>query len=211
MVKKDAEKKRMGRQKIDIKFIENKENRQVTFSKRRTRLFNKAADLCVHYDASIAILTFSRAGRPYAFADRDIDSIIHRFVRTHSDQEPSNTHYPNRPNPLMDDYFRLVKDLEEETTQSSALAHRKNMPNSGGSGFWWDAEVDSLGLDELNSWVEALERLRENVAERVEEVQKGWSQGEVCAPSSSLLLVDSDTSNMAPLPEFLDFLEQYEF
>ncbi|KAL4204399.1 hypothetical protein AMTRI_Chr01g131840 [Amborella trichopoda] len=194
MVKKDAEKKRMGRQKIDIKFIENKENRQVTFSKRRTRLFNKAADLCVHYDASIAILTFSRAGRPYAFADRDIDSIIHRFTQS-----------------LDGRLFRLVKDLEEETTQSSALAHRKNMPNSGGSGFWWDAEVDSLGLDELNSWVEALERLRENVAERVGEVQKGWSQGKVCAPSSSLLLVDSDTSNMAPLPEFLDFLEQYEF
>ncbi|XP_006850537.2 agamous-like MADS-box protein AGL62 [Amborella trichopoda] len=201
----------MGRKKIDIKLIENKNNLQVTFSKRRNGLSRKAFDLCIKYGTSIAILAFSPAGRPYPFAHPDIDSIIHRFIRTHNNEEPSNVHYPHVHNPLMDEYSRLVKELEEEKKLSLALAQRKKMPNSGGSGFWWDAEVGSLGSHELTSWVESVERLRENVAKRVGEVQKGSNQVEVGAPSSSPPLVDSDTINLAPLPESIDFLEHYQF
>ncbi|MFS7907384.1 putative transcription factor MADS-type1 family [Helianthus anomalus] len=48
-----------GRNKIEIKKIEETNRRRVTFSKRRTRLFKKASELCILTRAQIAILVHS--------------------------------------------------------------------------------------------------------------------------------------------------------
>ncbi|ERN12119.1 hypothetical protein AMTR_s00159p00052500 [Amborella trichopoda] len=143
-------------------------NRQRTFTNRLKYLFDKAFALCIHCGASIAILVLSSEGEPYAFADQDIVSIINRFIRTQNNHEPSKTDYPTRPNPFKDEYLQLLKELKIEERLSLALAQI----NFGRSGFEGDAEVDSLGLDDLKLLAERVERLRENVVKRVEEVQK---------------------------------------
>ncbi|KAA8519520.1 hypothetical protein F0562_013776 [Nyssa sinensis] len=51
----------MGRQKIEIKKIEKKNNLQVTFSKRRTGLFKKAAQLSALCGAEVAVIVMSPA------------------------------------------------------------------------------------------------------------------------------------------------------
>ncbi|KAL1219849.1 Agamous-like MADS-box protein AGL61 [Cardamine amara subsp. amara] len=68
-----------GRQKIEIKEIKEENRRQVTFSKRRTGLFKKAAELSVLCGAQIGIITFSRCGRIYAFGN--VDTLIEKYVR----------------------------------------------------------------------------------------------------------------------------------
>ncbi|KAJ0236308.1 hypothetical protein HA466_0256350 [Hirschfeldia incana] len=53
----------MGRGKIEIKKIENKTSRQVTFSKRRSGLIKKASELSVLCDAHIGLIVFSTTGK----------------------------------------------------------------------------------------------------------------------------------------------------
>ncbi|XP_006390670.2 MADS-box transcription factor 23 [Eutrema salsugineum] len=68
-----------GRQKIEIKEIKEKNRRQVTFSKRRTGLFKKAAELSVLCGAQIGIITFSRFQRIYTFGN--VDTLIEKYLR----------------------------------------------------------------------------------------------------------------------------------
>ena len=58
----------MGRGKVQLKRIENKINRQVTFSKRRSGLLKKAFELGVLCDAEVALIVFSPRGRLYEYA-----------------------------------------------------------------------------------------------------------------------------------------------
>ncbi|KAG1362399.1 AGL6-like MADS-box transcription factor [Cocos nucifera] len=57
----------MGRGKVELKRIENKINRQVTFSKRRNGLLKKAYELSVLCDAEVALIVFSSRGKLYEF------------------------------------------------------------------------------------------------------------------------------------------------
>nr|ALM95518.1 SEPALLATA-like protein 2 [Nigella damascena] len=57
----------MGRGKVELKRIENKINRQVTFAKRRNGLLKKAYELSLLCDAEVALIIFSPAGKLYEF------------------------------------------------------------------------------------------------------------------------------------------------
>ncbi|KAK3443363.1 hypothetical protein EUGRSUZ_B03516 [Eucalyptus grandis] len=57
----------MGRGRVELKRIENKINRQVTFAKRRNGLLKKAYELSVLCDAEVALIIFSHRGKLYEF------------------------------------------------------------------------------------------------------------------------------------------------
>lgn len=58
---------KMGRGRVELKRIENKINRQVTFAKRRNGLLKKAYELSVLCDAEVALIIFSNRGKLYEF------------------------------------------------------------------------------------------------------------------------------------------------
>ncbi|KAG4128761.1 hypothetical protein ERO13_D09G039400v2 [Gossypium hirsutum] len=58
----------MGRGKVVLERIENKINRQVTFSKRRNGLLKKSYELSVLCDAEVALIIFSSRGKLSEFA-----------------------------------------------------------------------------------------------------------------------------------------------
>ncbi|KAJ1258160.1 hypothetical protein BS78_10G053200 [Paspalum vaginatum] len=58
----------MGRGKVELKRIENKISRQVTFAKRRNGLLKKAYELSVLCDAEVALIIFSSRGRLFEFS-----------------------------------------------------------------------------------------------------------------------------------------------
>lgn len=58
----------MGRRKVQLKRIENKSSRQVTFSKRRTGLMKKARELAVLCDVDVGLVIFSSRGKLYEFS-----------------------------------------------------------------------------------------------------------------------------------------------
>nr|AWK68122.1 MADS domain protein APETALA3-2b [Thalictrum thalictroides] len=57
----------MGRGKIEIKRIENRTNRQVTYSKRRAGIVKKAQELTVLCDAEVSLLMVSSTGRIHEY------------------------------------------------------------------------------------------------------------------------------------------------
>ncbi|KAL7192286.1 hypothetical protein ACSBR2_024179 [Camellia fascicularis] len=57
----------MGRGRVELKRIENKINRQVTFAKRRNGILKKAYELSVLCDAEVALIIFSNRGKLYEF------------------------------------------------------------------------------------------------------------------------------------------------
>ncbi|KAE8038635.1 hypothetical protein FH972_011124 [Carpinus fangiana] len=61
----------MGRGKVQLKRIEDKISRQVTFSKRKGGLMKKANELAVLCDVEVALLIFSDRGRLYEFCSTE--------------------------------------------------------------------------------------------------------------------------------------------
>ncbi|XP_022725801.1 MADS-box protein CMB1-like [Durio zibethinus] len=57
----------MGRGRVELKRIENKISRQVTFAKRRNGLLKKAYELSILCDAEVALIIFSNRGKLYEF------------------------------------------------------------------------------------------------------------------------------------------------
>ena len=58
----------MGRGRVQLKRIENKINRQVTFSKRRVGLLKKANEISVLCDAEVALIVFSHKGKLFEYS-----------------------------------------------------------------------------------------------------------------------------------------------
>ncbi|XP_021835240.2 truncated transcription factor CAULIFLOWER A isoform X2 [Spinacia oleracea] len=73
----------MGRGKVELKRIENKISRQVTFSKRRSGLLKKAHEISVLCDAEVALIVFSTKGKlfEYASTDSSMEKILERYER----------------------------------------------------------------------------------------------------------------------------------
>ncbi|PPD78214.1 hypothetical protein GOBAR_DD24860 [Gossypium barbadense] len=71
----------MGRGRVELKRIENKINRQVTFSKRRNGLLKKAYELSVLCDAEVALIIFSSRGKLYEFGSSGMSKTLERYQR----------------------------------------------------------------------------------------------------------------------------------
>ncbi|KAK4563792.1 hypothetical protein RGQ29_006063 [Quercus rubra] len=77
----------MTRRKIQIKKIDNRNARQVTFSKRRRGLFKKAFELSTLCDAEIGLMVFSGTGRLYEYAssrEKRFFLSIEKYIIVHS-------------------------------------------------------------------------------------------------------------------------------
>ena len=82
----------MGRRKIEIKKIESKVRLMVTLSKRQAGLFKKAQQLSQLSGATIAVLVFSPAGKPFTFSSGgNFDETI---ASSQGDQVPESTSQP---------------------------------------------------------------------------------------------------------------------
>ncbi|XP_024961438.1 truncated transcription factor CAULIFLOWER A-like [Cynara cardunculus var. scolymus] len=72
----------MGRGRVQLKRIENKISRQVTFSKRRTGLLKKAHEISVLCDADVALIVFSTKGKLFEYSTHSsMETILERYER----------------------------------------------------------------------------------------------------------------------------------
>ncbi|XP_077248127.1 agamous-like MADS-box protein AGL18 [Tasmannia lanceolata] len=108
MERKRGEGVNMGKRKIEIKRIDNKDRRKVTFSKRREGLFNKAQQLSILCDAEVSAIVFSSTGKLYEFSSSSMKRALARYNKSVECSELS-----------------LVKH-EAETEQSEELNILKN-------------------------------------------------------------------------------------
>ncbi|XP_076885155.1 agamous-like MADS-box protein FUL-L [Bidens hawaiensis] len=72
----------MGRGRVQLKRIENKISRQVTFSKRRTGFLKKAHEISVLCEADVALIVFSTKGKLFEYSTHSsMEAILERYER----------------------------------------------------------------------------------------------------------------------------------
>ncbi|PON69952.1 MADS-box transcription factor [Parasponia andersonii] len=69
----------MGRGRVVLERIENKINRQVSFSKRRNGLLKKAYELSVLCDAEVGVIIFSSHGKLSEFGSTNVNTTLERY------------------------------------------------------------------------------------------------------------------------------------
>ncbi|KAI3446652.1 hypothetical protein Pfo_003317, partial [Paulownia fortunei] len=152
--------------RTEIKKIDDKSSRQVTFSKRRAGLFKKASEISVLCGAEAAILVLSQKENVFTFGHPSADSVVDRFTQytqCEHDHEACNSN-------TMHKYLEEFKILKE--MMMASFASDKRDP------FWWNKDVDEMGLEELEEFMDALEELKKIVQKKVdEEVKEKYFHG----------------------------------
>ncbi|MFQ6639238.1 hypothetical protein Gotur_014618, partial [Gossypium turneri] len=82
-----SSKKIKGKQKIEIKIIENEDDRRILFSKRRTRIYKKISELTTLCAGEILFIIFSPTSKPYLFGHPSVEFVAKCFL---SPNQPLN-------------------------------------------------------------------------------------------------------------------------
>lgn len=154
----DGVKQTRGRQKIEMKLIENEEDRLITFSKRRSGIYKKASELATLCGADVGVVVFSPSGKPFSFANPSMEYITNRFFNRNPLQDTNETHHlmethrRDRVEELNKKYNQLQTQLEAEKAKGKELRRLSKAKDKDEKG-WWEAPVDELdiyGLKQLN-------------------------------------------------------------
>ncbi|XVE74751.1 hypothetical protein DITRI_Ditri12bG0042900 [Diplodiscus trichospermus] len=112
----------MGRRKVEMKRIEDKSSRQVTFSKRRSGLIKKARELSVLCDVQIALVIFSSRGRLYEFSSAESLARLLERYRSHYEKESEASKDVNETLLSQTELLHIVQSqLEEPTIEQLSL------------------------------------------------------------------------------------------
>ncbi|WCJ22082.1 Floral homeotic protein APETALA 1 [Euphorbia peplus] len=156
----------MGRGRVQLKRIENKINRQVTFSKRRVGLMKKAHEISVLCEAEVALIVFSHKGKLFEFSsDSCMEKILERYERNNYTERQLMATDLNSHENWTHEYNRLKAKVE--------LLQRNHRHYMG-------EELESMSQKELGNLEQQLEnalkhiRLRKNqlLADYITDLQK---------------------------------------
>lgn len=137
----------MARRAIEIKKIEDRSKRQVTFTKRRQGLFKKAGELHSKFNADVAVIAFSLAGNAYAFGDPSVDSVLEKYYKAVA--EPPEVEVP------------VAGDVSPAERKVGEMME-KVVENRGGRRVW-DEEVEKLGVAEIDEVRVAMEEMKRKI------------------------------------------------
>ncbi|XP_042430428.1 truncated transcription factor CAULIFLOWER A-like [Zingiber officinale] len=99
----------MGRGRVEVRRIENKINRQVTFSKRKAGLLKKAYELSVLCDVELSLIIFSSRGKLFDFSTASsLLKIIERYRRCSHNDIPSESLVSSN-NEIQDNYQEFLR------------------------------------------------------------------------------------------------------
>ncbi|KAL8134871.1 agamous-like MADS-box protein AGL8 homolog [Apium graveolens] len=142
----------MGRGRVQLKRIENKINRQVTFSKRRSGLLKKAHEISVLCDAEVSLIVFSTKGKLCEYAtDSCMERILERYERYS---------YAERQLVATDIETQGSWNLEHAKLQARIEVLQKNERHYMGE------DLDSLNLKELHNLEHQLDLALKHVRSR---------------------------------------------
>ncbi|KAH1056363.1 hypothetical protein J1N35_034428, partial [Gossypium stocksii] len=97
--------KTRGKHKIEIKIIENANDKLTAFSKRSTGIYKKISELSTLCGGEILFIIFSPVGKPYSFGHPSVESIAKHFSNqrlplNETTDAPVETYYKERNNLL---------------------------------------------------------------------------------------------------------------
>ncbi|KAE8659633.1 hypothetical protein F3Y22_tig00116962pilonHSYRG00789 [Hibiscus syriacus] len=145
-------KKTMGRKKIEMKMIEKKDDRLITFSKRRSGIYKKIAEIAILCGVDVLFICFSPAGKPFSFCHPSMESVASRIMDNSFLPARDNTHTlvedqrKVRINQIIQQYNEVTSKLNAAKEKAKVLA--QNAGEREGH-FWWETPIDQLNPKEL--------------------------------------------------------------
>lgn len=124
----------MARRPVEIKKIQDRSKRQVTFTKRRNGLFTKAGKLHSEFDADVAVIAFSLAGNAFAFGDPSVVSVLDRYRQAGAASAAE----------------KKVGEIMKKVVET----------NGAGGRSVWDKEFEKLGFGEIEEMKNAMEEMK---------------------------------------------------
>ncbi|KAJ8759063.1 hypothetical protein K2173_003301 [Erythroxylum novogranatense] len=186
----------MGRRKVEMKRIEDKSSRQVTFSKRRNGLIKKALELSVLCDAKVAVLVFSSRGKLYQFSKGDsLAKVLERY-RSRLDGEidsclgdvgifPRNLVSPTELVQLVERHLDSPSD--DEFSVSDLLLLEKQLHTALGQARARKAELELESINALHEKEIMLKKEKEMVEMKV--VRQKFSESKNLIPLKLIYLL----------------------
>ncbi|CAM8885228.1 unnamed protein product [Rhodiola kirilowii] len=199
----EMKKKTRGRQKIQMRLIEDREDRVITFSKRKAGIFKKASEISVMCGAKVLFILFSPVGKAYTFGHPSVKSVADNFLGREElggrqIRQILETHLNNRLENLVLHHNMVKSDTEAITQHSSSLSDATKTENKG----WWEANLAEMNSDQevqqvLNSVVDfqlALTNHFENL--RLQNIEQGSNSNPVAATNEQQLGVVNNFPQM---------------
>ncbi|TKY54999.1 Agamous MADS-box protein AGL8-like [Spatholobus suberectus] len=142
----------MGRGRVELKRIENKINRQVTFSKRRSGLLKKTREISVLCDAEVALIVFSTKGKLFEYSTQPcMERILEQYERYS---------YAERQLVTNDKAPKENWVIEHEKLKARLELLQRNQRNFVGE------ELDSLNLKGLQNLEQQLDSALKHIRSR---------------------------------------------
>ncbi|KAM7250577.1 hypothetical protein ACFE04_022460 [Oxalis oulophora] len=168
----EAEKKTGGRQKIEIKRIENEKHRLATFSKRKAGIFKKASELATLCGAEVGILIFSPTGKSFSYGHPSIEEIGNKYFNMNPPRNDNNNTYVDsnrrlKVNEMIQEINDLEAKLDEEKEKAKYL--RKLKESTQGQG-WWDVPIEDLEMVEVEKMNVLIKNFHQKLVERGDEL-----------------------------------------
>ncbi|KAL4299199.1 hypothetical protein AHAS_Ahas17G0077000 [Arachis hypogaea] len=164
-------KKTKGRQKREIKRIENKKNCQIAFTKRKDGLLKKANEIKSLCDAGVDLIIYSSSGKAYYYGDSSLKTIKMAL---------SNEQQPQGSNQLLGYIMEEMsrKDMQNLVKKNDSLVDRlnaekeraetlsnilKTIKTDNSTTNWWDMIGQSCGKNkEMEKILVALQQTLKN-------------------------------------------------
>ncbi|XP_010547911.1 PREDICTED: MADS-box protein SOC1-like [Tarenaya hassleriana] len=131
------------RRKISMERIEKKEKRSLAFTKRRDGLYRKASELCLLFDARIAILATPPTSNSnvsfYSFGHSSVSDVVDAFLEN-----------------------RRPSDSNDCLSELSGCGMRSG---GRGLGFWWEEEGFDMSenMEDLKDAIDEIQKLKNDV------------------------------------------------
>ncbi|XP_022714572.1 MADS-box transcription factor 18-like [Durio zibethinus] len=189
-------KKTKGRRKIEMKMIENEDERLVTFSKRRSGIYKKASELATLCGAEVGFIVFSPAGKPHSFGHPSIESVANRFLNENTSPNDNThplveVHHKLRINQLRQLLNELLSQLDAEKQKAKELDQLAKRKETQG---WWGAPIDPLNQQELQELYASFEEIRNILYSIITEKSAGATSS-LLAPTDPAQLTNPFTTN----------------
>ncbi|PIM99666.1 MADS box transcription factor [Handroanthus impetiginosus] len=148
----------MGRGRVQLKRIENKISRQVTFSKRRSGLLKKAQEISILCDAEVGLIVFSTKGKLFEFStDSSMERIIEKYEEYAYSEKRANNDCERKEN-WCHEYPKLTARIE---------LLQRNIRNYAGE------DLDPLSLRELQNLEQQIDNALKRIRTRTNQLMNG--------------------------------------
>ncbi|KAE9610636.1 hypothetical protein Lal_00029820 [Lupinus albus] len=173
----------MSARKIEMKLMENKSSRLVTFSKRKSGLFKKAMELSILCGVEIVVLLFSVGGKAYSFGHPSIEAVTKKFLH-----QGQGSHMSHGESSNHDNIGKLSKELQELKDQIQVEKDKKERLDKALSKYKFikgKLAIDDLNYEELVNFKASLGMLNAVLKSPMNELEV----------AASLLLIGENHNN----------------